>query len=106
MRIRLFGALSICVVLSATGRPVAQSRSRMTLVTAGRLLDPRTGNVLAPAAVLIDGETIKQVGAPSEVQGNAAPDATLIDLGSATLLPGLIDGHTHLLRSRPVDTRT
>src|SRR3984893_14908862 len=97
MRIRLFGALSLCVVLSATGRPVAQSPSRMTLVRADRLLDPRTGNVLAPGAVLIDGGTIKQVGAPAQVQGNAPPDATRIDLGGATLLPGLIDGHTHLL---------
>jgi len=97
MRILLSGALSVCVVLSVTGRPVAQSRSRMTLVTAGRLLDPRTGTVLAPASVLIDGGTIKQVGAPSQVQGNAPPDTTRIDLGGAMLLPGLIDGHTHLL---------
>ena len=49
------------------------------------------------AAVLIDGGTIKQVGAPLQVQRNAPVDAALIDLGGATLLPGLIDGHTHLL---------
>ncbi|HEV7391608.1 MAG TPA: amidohydrolase family protein, partial [Burkholderiales bacterium] len=69
----------------------------MTLITVDRLLDPRTGIVLAPAAVLIDGGTIKQVGPPSQVQNSAPVDATLIDLGGATLLPGLIDGHTHLL---------
>src|SRR5262249_28963763 len=66
-----------------------------TLVKAGRLLDPRSGNVLAPAAVLIEGDKIKEVGAPAKVQ--APPGAKIVDLGSATLLPGLIDSHTHLL---------
>ena len=76
---------------------MAQSPSRITLVKADRLLDPRTGNVIAPAAVLIDGGTIKQVGALAQVRGNAPPETTLIDLGGAMLLPGLIDSHTHLL---------
>ncbi|HWW84249.1 MAG TPA: amidohydrolase family protein, partial [Vicinamibacterales bacterium] len=97
MRTRLWAALSLCVVLTAAGQPGAQPSSRMTLVEAERLLDPRTGHVLAPAAVLIDGGTIKEVGAPSQVQRDAPPEATRIDLGGATLLPGLIDGHTHLL---------
>jgi imidazolonepropionase-like amidohydrolase len=97
MRTRLFGTLALCLVLAATGRPAAQAPSRMTLVRADRLLNPRTGAVIAPAAVLIDGGTIKQVGAPAQVQGNAVSGTTLIDLGGATLLPGLIDSHTHLL---------
>jgi len=73
----------------------AQSTAPVTLVKAGRLLDPRTGNVLAPAAVLIDGNKIKQVGAPAQIK--PASGAKIIDLGKATLLPGLIDSHTHLL---------
>src|SRR6185312_8484199 len=60
----------------------------------GRLLDPRTGNVLSPAAVLIEGERIKQVGIASQI--SAPPGARIVDLGDATLLPGLIDAHTHL----------
>src|SRR5215468_8630086 len=72
----------------------AQSSASITLVKAGRLLDPRTGNVLSPAAVLVEGDKIKQVGPPSQV---SAPAGTkVIDLGKAILLPGLIDGHTHL----------
>ena len=67
----------------------------VTLVKADRLLDPRTGNVLSPAAVLIEDGKIKEVGAPSRVQAPAG--VTTIDLGGATLLPGLIDSHTHLL---------
>jgi imidazolonepropionase-like amidohydrolase len=73
----------------------AQPAAPITLVKAGRLLDPRTGNVLAPAAVLIEGNKIKQVGSPSQIK--APSGAKIIDLGKATLLPGLIDSHTHLV---------
>jgi imidazolonepropionase-like amidohydrolase len=75
----------------------AQTPASVTLVKAGRLLDPRTGNVLSPAAVLIENGEIKEVGPPSRVQANAPAGVKTIDLGSATLLPGLIDSHTHLL---------
>lgn len=80
----------------ATAAPLgAQSVASVTLLKAGRLLDPRTGNVLAPAAVLIEGNKIKEVGTPAQI--HAAAGAKLIDLGGAMLLPGLIDAHTHLL---------
>ena len=72
----------------------AQSAVPITLVKAGRFLDPRTGNVLTPAAVLIEGDKIKQVGPPSQLSVPAG--GKTIDLGNATLLPGLIDSHTHL----------
>jgi imidazolonepropionase-like amidohydrolase len=72
----------------------AQSTAAITVVKAGRLLDPRTGKVLTPALVMIEGNKIKQVGSPSQI---GVPDgAKVIDLGAATLLPGLIDSHTHL----------
>ena len=78
--------------LLPTAPLTAQSPVRATIVRAGRLLDPRTGNVLAPAAVLIEDGKIKQVG----TQISARNGAEIVDLGSATLLPGLIDSHTHL----------
>jgi imidazolonepropionase-like amidohydrolase len=72
----------------------AQSAVSVTLVKADRLLDPRTGNVLTPAFVLIEGDKVKQVGSSSQI---AVPSgAKIIDLAGATLLPGLIDAHTHL----------
>jgi imidazolonepropionase-like amidohydrolase len=80
--------------LFLNGPLAAQSSVLVTLVKAGRLLDPRTGNVLSPAAVLIEDDKIKQVGPPAQVQAPAG--AKVIDLGGATLLPGLIDAHTHL----------
>jgi imidazolonepropionase-like amidohydrolase len=72
----------------------AQSPASVTLVKAGRLLDPRTGNVLTPAFVLIEGDKVKQIG--SSFQIGVPSGAKIIDLAGATLLPGLIDAHTHL----------
>jgi imidazolonepropionase-like amidohydrolase len=93
---RKFAIFSFATVMAvAAGQLGAQSPASVTLVKAGRLLDPRTGNVLAPAAVLIEGNKIKEVGPPVRVQ--APGGAKIVDLGGATLLPGLIDSHTHLL---------
>ena len=89
-------AVSFFALFSA-GQLAAQSSAPVTLVKAGRLLDPRTGNVLSPAAVLIENGKIKEVGAPAQVQAHVPAGAKTIDLGTATLLPGLIDSHTHLL---------
>jgi len=86
--------LGLVAAVSAVQTP-AQSAVPVTLIKAGRLLDPRTGNILAPAAVLIEDGKIKDVGAPARVQ--APSGAKIVDLGNATLLPGLIDSHTHLL---------
>src|ERR1041385_1352459 len=88
--------LGLMAMVSAAPTP-AQSAAPVTLIKAGRLLDPRTGNALSPAAVLIEGDKIKQVGSSSQISVPAG--AKIIDLGAATLLPGLIDGHTHLFRS-------
>ncbi len=71
--------------------------SPLTLVKASRMLDPRTGNVLSPAAVLIEAGKVRAAGTPAQVQADSFPGVTTIDLGNATLLPGLIDSHTHLL---------
>ena len=87
---------SLAVGIFAATQLAAQSPS-LALVKAGRLLDPRTGNVLSPAAVLIENEKIKEVGPPSQLQAKAPAGAKMIDLGTVTLLPGLIDSHTHLL---------
>lgn len=86
--------LFLIAALAPAAQPSAQPAPYITLVRAARLLDPRTGNVLAPAAVLIDGDKIKQVGNSSQL--GAPAGAKIIDLGTATVLPGMIDGHTHL----------
>jgi imidazolonepropionase-like amidohydrolase len=90
-------ALCVALVLSLPVRQLAQAPPKVTLVKAAHLLDPRTGNVLSPAAVLIRDGKIEQVGAPAQLKANAPEGVQTIDLGNATLLPGLIDSHTHLL---------
>jgi len=88
--------LVLALLIFAAEQVAAEAPASNTLVKASRLFDPRTGNVLSPAAVLIEGGKIKEVGPPSQVQIHTAANVKTIDLGSATLLPGLIDGHTHL----------
>jgi imidazolonepropionase-like amidohydrolase len=88
---------ALFVALLSTEQIAAQSPAIVSLVRAGRLLDPRTGDVLSPAAVLIENGKIKEVGSPSRLQADAPAGVKTIDLGGATLLPGLIDSHTHLL---------
>jgi imidazolonepropionase-like amidohydrolase len=87
---------SLAVAIFTAGQLVAQSPSPTTLVKAGRLLDPLSGNVVSPAAVLIENSKIKEVGPAAQVQPHASGSVKTVDLGGATLLPGLIDGHTHL----------
>jgi imidazolonepropionase-like amidohydrolase len=67
------------------------------VVKAARLLDVRKGNYLENAAIWIDGEHIREVGRANDVQSHAPKEAKTIDLGRATLLPGLIDCHTHIM---------
>ena len=69
----------------------------VTIVKAARLLDVRAGRYLENAAVLIEGDRIKEVGPAAEMQSRAPKSAKVIDLAGATLLPGLIDCHTHLM---------
>jgi imidazolonepropionase-like amidohydrolase len=87
---------AVAVAIFAASPLAAQSPSPTTLIKAGRLLDPRSGTVLSPAAVLIENSKIKEVGPTPQVETHASGDVRTIDLGGATLLPGLIDGHTHL----------
>ncbi len=81
-------AIAAAAVLSggqATAPPV-------TAIRAARLIDGRGGPPVASAVVLVRGDRIDAVGS-----GLAIPaGARVVDLGSATLLPGLIDLHTHL----------
>jgi imidazolonepropionase-like amidohydrolase len=92
----IHSAALLCVLL-LSDRLAAEPLPAATLVKAAHLLDPRTGNVLSPAAVLIENGKIKEVGPPDQLQAHTPPGAKTVALGSATLLPGLIDAHTHLL---------
>ena len=65
----------------------------VVLIRAGRLIDVRAGKTLVKQTILIEGDRVKQVG----VDLTPPTGAQIIDLSGYTVLPGLIDNHTHIL---------
>jgi len=78
------------VALLATS--AAAETPAVVVLKAARLIDGRGGAPMAPAMVRVEGDRIAEVGSRLAVPAGAR----VIDLGDATLLPGLIDLHTHL----------
>jgi imidazolonepropionase-like amidohydrolase len=72
----------------------------LKLILASRILDVQTGRYILNGAVLMRGERIEAVGTAAELRSRAS-QAQVIDLGSRTLLPGLIDAHTHVMARIP-----
>ena len=70
---------------------------QITIIRATHLLDVRDGRVLDNQAILIEGDRIRQVGPAASMTAEHGRGAKVIDLGNATLLPGLIDCHNHIL---------
>lgn len=68
--------------------------SRVVAIRAGRLFDGKSDRLLTNQVVLIQGDRIAEVGPGDRVKIPAG--AEVIDLGRSTVLPGLIDAHTHL----------
>src|SRR5579863_1887749 len=71
---------------------------RVIAIRAGHMFDSKTGQMLASQVVLLSGERITAVGPESQVKIPAG--AQVIDLSQTTVLPGLIDGHTHMFNPR------
>jgi imidazolonepropionase-like amidohydrolase len=83
-----------CVVLCVGLAARAQEPTSIHVVKAARLIDTKNGRVVGNPVVVIAGDRIQAVGRSGEVK--IPSGARVLDLGSATLLPGLIDLHTHL----------
>jgi imidazolonepropionase-like amidohydrolase len=89
--------LSFCTPRSA---PQTSTPSAI-LVKAGKLLDVRKGMYAENVGIWIEGQRIKEVGHSPEVQAHVPKNTKVIELGRATVLPGLIDCHTHLMARIP-----
>ncbi len=84
----LFAKLMLAVVVSVQ----AQTPATVTAIKAGRLIDPETGTASTNQVIIIEGEKIKAVGSNLEIPVGAS----VIDLSKLTVLPGLVDAHTHM----------
>jgi imidazolonepropionase-like amidohydrolase len=73
---------------------VGRQSSKSAVIRAGHVLDVKTGKMLADQTIVIEDGKIASAGPSSESKPPA--NAVLIDLSNATVLPGLIDAHTHL----------
>lgn len=103
MKVQYF-VVTICLTLASLLPAWTKAQSGMPnsiLVKARRILDVAQGRYIDNAEILIQGERIKEVGRAVDVQAHAPKDAQVIDLGNATVLPGLIDCHTHLMARVP-----
>ncbi|QXD14421.1 amidohydrolase family protein [Rhodocaloribacter litoris] len=83
LRFSVACTLILAAVLPVWAQPAA--------LRAARMLDVETGRIVAPAVVVVEGARISAVNPPALPEG-----AAVLDLGDVTLLPGLIDMHTHL----------
>jgi imidazolonepropionase-like amidohydrolase len=85
----IFSALAISALLIVFS---VSSQAQVTVIKAGKLVDPETGSTSTDAIIVVENGKIKSVGAKLPIPANAR----IIDLTNSTVLPGLFDAHTHL----------
>jgi imidazolonepropionase-like amidohydrolase len=94
-RIALIVLLSGVLVHSQGGAParfITPPPTQVVAIRAGRLFDSRAGTLMNNQVILIRGDRIADVGPAVAIPS----DARVIDLSTATVLPGMIDAHVHL----------
>jgi len=82
----------VAASLHSGARLQGQARAQKVIaIRAGRLIDPEAGTAASGQIILVEGDRIRDVGANLSIP----PGAELIDLSRLTVLPGLVDTHTH-----------
>ena len=77
--------------------PVATDSAAFTLLSAARLLDGAGATALTDAALLIQADRVVAIGRRGDIDAPAGATVSRFDYGDATILPGLVDAHTHLV---------
>lgn len=85
--------LFACISFLAYGQEAA--KTVVTVIKAGRMVDVVNGRVESNQIIVVEGDKIKAVGAEGSIPVPAG--ASKLDLSNATILPGLIDSHTHIM---------
>jgi len=97
--------ISVAVLLSLFALPLiaaAQTApAQRTLVRAGHVLDVKTGKLADAQTIVVIGDTIQSIQPTASV--SAQPGDKVIDLGGMTVMPGMIDVHTHLTMNPDFD---
>ena len=96
---RITTAAKLCLLFLISQSAFTQS-SGITVVKAGRLIDGKSDAVRNNVIIRIEGDRIVAVGPNVEIPAGAA----VIDLLNSTVLPGLIDAHTHVLLQGDITT--
>ena len=91
--------LAFLLLVCALGRAQAPPPDHWTLVRAGRLFDGKSNKLVSNQTILIKGDRIVEVGSGERI--NIPQGAEVLDLSQATVLPGLIDAHTHVFGNGP-----
>jgi imidazolonepropionase-like amidohydrolase len=93
----VLGIIMLCAAsVHSQAAPGPTAPPKRIIIRAGRLIDGAAENVRADQGILVEGDRIVAVGPYSDVSGRAS-GADRIDLSGMTVLPGLIDNHTHVL---------
>ncbi|KGQ18011.1 Amidohydrolase [Lysobacter dokdonensis DS-58] len=82
----------LSALLAIAGSAAAQDPPQAIVLQAAHLFDGKSGTLVSPGRVLVRGKTIEAVGDFAVPAG-----AKVVDLGDATLVPGFIDAHTHMV---------
>jgi len=86
----------ICLTAGFCAGQMKTSAPATIAIRAGKVLDVRTGNYAMDQMIWIEGDRIKAIGNAAEISGKLPPATKILDLSNFTVLPGLIDCHTHL----------